>query len=302
MKAVACQKENLARFVELYNQISLEDPFTGQRSLTDFQRDYGQGFEHQVLLIKLDHTCIGFIFWSEQRGGVVSIEQLFLLPEYRQQGYEEELLSQLIHRYRDSGKKVIQSMLSAPNFHAGDCYRSLGFQESSQNVQMVATIVDLDRDVKPVFQEGLTVQLANREEWKQVREVFRGVALEDEKYQFRSWNDVKAGSHPAQGKGCFLLKNENQLLGFLILNIYPFSENGQIRKIGQIYELGIIPELRRQGLGKELLKAGWKWGIENEVEEFRMYLNGFHQSGVGFMDSLGFQVKRIVSSFKYNLV
>lgn len=300
MKAVVCQKENLARFVELYNQISLEDPFTGQRSLTDFHRDYGQGFEHQVLLVKLDYICIGFIFWSEQRG-VITIEQLFLLPEYRQQGYEEELLSQLIQLYRDSGKKAIQSMLSAPNVHAGDCYRSLGFQELSQNVQMIVAVDDLEMDVKLVLQDGLILQLAKREEWQNIQELFRMVALEEKNYQFRSWNDVKDGSYPAQGKGCFFLKNGNRPLGFLTLNIYPLYENGRIRKIGQIYELGITPELRNQGLGRELFKFGLRWGIENGVEEFMVYLNGLHQPAVGFMDSLGFQVERVVSSFKYYL-
>lgn len=99
------------------------------------------------------------------------------------------------------------------------------------------------------------------------------------------WAKYIAGKIGDPEAGVFICEEEGAIAGFTVVGI----ESDADRPFGVFYDIVIVPEFRKHGLGKALIEAGFRWFEEKGITDF--YL----ESGIGnhnahrFFERYGFK-------------
>ncbi len=123
-------------FTTFVNQLYKEDkrtPLSGkeyQKTLTEFDRSPNKG---RVYFIQQEDKTIGYIilvpFWANEYGGnIVSIDELFVIPDYRNQGIGTQVIEH-IQQKRYWNAVGLYLVTSPDNQAAQRLYQKLGFKQ-----------------------------------------------------------------------------------------------------------------------------------------------------------------------------
>ncbi len=122
-------------FTTFVNQLYKEDNRSAlsnkdcQKTLTEFDRSPNKG---RAFFIQQESKTIGYIllvpFWANEYGGnIVSIDELFVMPEHRNQGIGTQVI-EFIQQKRPWNAVGLYLVTSLDNHRAQKLYQKLGFK------------------------------------------------------------------------------------------------------------------------------------------------------------------------------
>lgn len=122
-------------FTTLVNRLYTEDHRSRrssndcQKTLTEFDRSPNKG---RVYFIQQENKVIGYLilvaFWANEYGGnIVAIDELFIMPEYRNQGIGTQVI-EFIQQKRPWNAVGLYLVTSPDNHRAQQLYQKLGFK------------------------------------------------------------------------------------------------------------------------------------------------------------------------------
>ena len=79
------------------------------------------------------------------------------------------------------------------------------------------------------------------------------------------------------------------VIGFGVGAIRLAPEYMEIKKVGFITHINIVPEKRRNGIGKKIVNELEAWFSENQVDSIELEVMANNKSGVPFWEFLGYQ-------------
>ncbi|HEY9721308.1 MAG TPA: GNAT family N-acetyltransferase [Oscillatoriaceae cyanobacterium] len=93
-------------------------------------------------------------------------------------------------------------------------------------------------------------------------------------------------------KGCFLLFDGPRLIGFTTILFDPERAAQTGEAVARIFEMGVLPEYRRRGLGYQLLLVGVRYARERGFQAIDLVTDSQNAPAVEMYEKLGFQDKR----------
>jgi ribosomal protein S18 acetylase RimI-like enzyme len=123
----------------------------------------------------------------------------------------------------------------------------------------------------------MLVRMATLEESERVAQLFHDLSLHHASYH--PLYHLKEDSYDlslayikgkiersTSGDGLVLVAEEEEIVGFLTCSIIDNCPNTEIRKMGHIGEVYVIPAYRRRGIAAAMMKEALKWMKERNVE------------------------------------
>lgn len=93
-------------------------------------------------------------------------------------------------------------------------------------------------------------------------------------------------------RGCFLLFEGEALVGFVTVLFNPERAEVTGKVVGRIFEMGVLPTLRRHGLGYVLLQVGLAYAAENGFVAVDLVTDAESDAGKQLYAKVGFEEKR----------
>ncbi len=106
----------------------------------------------------------------------------------------------------------------------------------------------------------------------------------------RPWNDATADFKRAvDGASSDILCLEQD--GNLVATVMVGDDGHR----GWVYYLGVLPDGRRQGLGRLLMVAAEKWLRERDAPKIQLMVRDDNEQAIGFYKALGYDVQPVVT-------
>ncbi len=106
----------------------------------------------------------------------------------------------------------------------------------------------------------------------------------------RPWNDATADFKRAvDGASSDILCLEQD--GNLVATVMVGDDGHR----GWVYYLGVLPDGRRQGLGRRLMAAAEKWLRERDAPKIQLMVRDDNEQAIGFYKALGYDVQPVVT-------
>jgi ribosomal protein S18 acetylase RimI-like enzyme len=131
------KKEDQSVMIDLMNKLQQEDPEelprNEEKTLKLFQRIQTHD-DVRIFTIKIENTVVGygilvFIFSVEFGGVYAEIDELYILPEYRNQGIGTQFIHYLEGQAKQLGCTASFLTVSGNNLRAQRLYEKLGYQK-----------------------------------------------------------------------------------------------------------------------------------------------------------------------------
>lgn len=106
----------------------------------------------------------------------------------------------------------------------------------------------------------------------------------------RPWNDpVKDFDRAlsADNAVIFLVEGKTQAIGTIMA-----GEDGHR---GWVYYLGVDPDARRGGLGRQLMQAAEDWILARNIPKSQLMVRTDNDDAIGFYKALGYDVQQVVT-------
>ncbi len=99
---------------------------------------------------------------------------------------------------------------------------------------------------------------------------------------------------------CFLLRNNQQYLGFIYLSLRTdYVEGASSSKVVYVEGIYIRPEFRKQGFGRLLIELGEDWGKQEGSIEYASDVELYNEASQKFHEKMGFkEINRTVHYLK----
>jgi aminoglycoside 6'-N-acetyltransferase I len=99
-------------------------------------------------------------------------------------------------------------------------------------------------------------------------------------------------------------KNENdtRIVGFAELNIRPYAEGCSTDRVGFLEGWFVVPDARRQGVGRALLVAAEEWARAQGCTEFASDTLVDNDVSAAAHQALGFEEVEVIRCFRKDLV
>jgi putative acetyltransferase len=275
------------------------------------------GYSRLSLVAEAEGRLVGHILFSDlpilTDGGTVpalSLAPMAVLPEYQKRGIGSALVRKGLEVCRGAGHRIVV-VLGHPDFYprfgfsarlAERLSSPFGRHEAWMALELVPGALDgvtgwvrypppfgAVIQVRPVFKP-------DRDEWVRMR-----TALWPDSSEAEHGSDVAAffttGALRWSGsllpwKVLVAERPAGSLCGFVEASIRPFAEDCTTRPVGYVEGWFVDPDMRRQGIGRKLVKAAEEWAathgckemasdalLENAVSHQAHKALGFEESG-----------------------
>lgn len=85
-------------------------------------------------------------------------------------------------------------------------------------------------------------------------------------------------------------KDGEKVVGFICLGVAEDKRKGyKVKKLGEVYNLGVEESYRKKGVGKLLMEKGEEYFEEKGCEAIDLNVFWFNQNALAFLESLGFE-------------
>jgi aminoglycoside 6'-N-acetyltransferase I len=94
------------------------------------------------------------------------------------------------------------------------------------------------------------------------------------------------------------VRAEGKLCGFAEVSVHPYDEDCDTRPVGYLEGWHVDPDLRQQGIGKELVGAAERWAITKGCVEMASDTSGDNAISRQAHTSLGYEEATVVVRFR----
>lgn len=251
----------------------------------------------RILVAEEDGRTLGFyhLYTDENQlaRGRVNLDAIHVHPDARGKGVGAALLDSACETAR--GWKAGYVSTAIPEGDAG----SLAFLQR-HGFEVVRTfykmrLSELNAAPEPQFPEGLTLRpYTPGQDEEAFVEVFNTAFAGH--WDFTPLTATEAAAwnrRPAfNPKGCFLLFDGQRLIGFTTILFDPERAAQTGEAVARIFEMGVLPEYRRRGLGYQLLLVGVRYARERGFQALDLVTDSQNGAAVELYQKLGFQEKR----------
>jgi len=215
---------------------------------------------------------IGYIGICEFGGGVLEVNGM-VHPMHRRSGVFKKLFSLVKDEwYKRESKKML--LLCANNSASGtEFINYTGANYKNSEYEMV-----LNKDFKEGFQvKNVVLRKATKED-------AREIAWQNSIYfniEFKEEDVLRAEEEESYSSYSYIAEVDNKIIGKVRLEI-----NGGI---GAVYGLGVLPEHRSKGYGREILMSAIEKLRESNVEEIILQVATKNKNALNLYKSCGFE-------------
>lgn len=129
-----------------------------------------------------------------------------------------------------------------------------------------------------------TIRPANPDDGDAVMTLWKACGLN------RPWNDDSADFRRAvEGASSDILCAEED--GKLTATVMVGDDGHR----GWVYYLGVLPDGRRQGLGRLMMEAAEKWLRERDAPKIQLMVRDDNEQAIGFYKAMGYEVQPVVT-------
>jgi mycothiol synthase len=237
----------------------------------------------------LDQTDAGFAFTYvlPSAAGAFAAIRVAVLPRARRRGVGSALLAASVAGLRrhapDCGELVLSAFIPSESAAGFAAYH--GFVP----VRRYWLMTRPGRDVPaPEWPEGIRLEGFDGGERGLARwvECFNRAWKEHDHPVLASVEDMRR--HLAGGSiradGMFLATRGEEAVGFVRNSLHATR--------GEIAVLGVVPQLRRHGLGRALLRHGVRWLLDRGVASVTLGVDGQNERAIALYREEGFEVTR----------
>jgi len=240
--------------------------------------------ERNEFLYYSDHRLVGYIGICSFGGNGIEVNGM-IHPDYRRQGIFTELFSFVKDEW---AARAYPDMLLLSDHNSAS---GLGFikhtgavHDHSEYEMYLNSNSKQEAKVKHVV-----LRKATNEDAKEIaRQNF--IYFEEEFDQEQEENVLLPEDEEQYGSLIFLAEAEGKIIGKVHLE--------KNEKTGGIYGLGVIPEHRRKGYGREILLMAINILLENDSENIMLQVATKNKSALNIYKSCGFEETSIMDYYK----
>lgn len=225
--------------------------------------------------------------------GRSNLDSIHVSPDARGAGVGTALVASIVETARGWGARYVSTAVP------GDQARSLGFLERL-GFQRVRTfdkmrLTELSPEPAPELPAGYTLRTFVRgQDEAAFVTVFNAAFQGTWDFTPVTPGEVAQWNHRPSfnPRGCFLLWEGDQLVGFTTVLFNPERAEQTGRVIGRVYEMGVLPSHRKHGLGYVLLRVSVRYAREQGFHGLDLVTDSQSEAGKQLYAKVGFQDKR----------
>lgn len=225
--------------------------------------------------------------------GRVNLDSIHVHPSARSEGAGSQLLESVIEVTREWKGRYISTAVPEDSPRSIQFLERHGFKQARVFFKM--RLSDLSRGLEPQFPSGLSLRTFLRgEDEAQFVDVFNRAFADHWDFTPITELDVAQWNRrPAfNSKGCFLLFDGDRLIGFTTVIYDPERAAQTGEAVARIFEMGILPEYRRRGLGFLLLQRAVAYARERGFKALDLVTDAENEASMQLYEKMGFQERR----------
>lgn len=230
---------------------------------------------------------------NQLRLGRVNLDSLHVHPAARNHGVGAALLASAVETARGWNGRYLSTAIPEESPRSVTFLERHGFTRVRQFYKM--RLSDLRPDADTHFPPGFHQRhfQPGTDEAAFVEVYNAAFADHWDFIPMADWEIAKWNRRPAfNPKGCFLLFDQDRLVGFttVMFDQDQARETGQA--VGRIFEMGVLPEYRRRGLGYTMLQAAIRYAQAQGFDALDLVTDVENEAGIQLYEKVGFQEKR----------
>lgn len=279
--------KNIERYIELNNELSLEDPYNLKVDKTKFLDDNGDKLLSGKLSIYIktyENKDIGFIEIFDNGQNTLFIEKIFLIKDLRNARRYKEILDFLIEIKND---RIIKFIGVNDKKALMEALREKSFKMEKEHVHMEKDLLDYEDSF--LFDETMTFGEIGNTKWifDFMKNCMKGsvfnYSLNEVDRLVKSKNDL-----------CLVFYKDNNPIGFITAFINEQRNAQQNKKVIYIEEIAINRMFRNKGFGKSAINHILNKGLEKGMDTGRLHVYRDNIKAYELYRKLGFkEVKSI---------
>src|SRR5262245_22891498 len=283
------------------------------------------GYVRVSLVAEVNSVVIGHILFSDlpilTEGGTVpalSLAPMAVLPEYQRQGIGSALVRNGLEACRAQGHRIVV-VLGHPDFYprfgfsakvAEPLSSPFGGREAWMALELVPGALGGVTGwvhYPPPFGAGVQVRPVykpDREEWVRMRTALwpdDGAGHGGDVATFFATGTFRWSESVLPWKVLVAERPAGGLCGFVEASIRPFAEDCTTRPVGYVEGWFVDPDMRRQGVGRKLVKAAEEWAAGRGCREMASDALLLNAAGHDAHKALGFDESARLVHFRKRL-
>jgi len=221
-------------------------------------------------------------------------------PDHRRQGLATKLLGHAIHRAKDLGVRVAHVNIPEDNVTAKSVLSKLGFR-------FIRRFLELRLDVSKVRWQDSSQCVVK---YRNLQPGEEGKLAQFQNYSFADtwgynpntveeivyWTNLSGSSLEDVVLAC----EDDKIIGYCWTGITCKREAVPGEKRGRIFMLGVDPDYRGRGIGKQVLLAGLSHLKSKDLQVVELSVDSENKAARALYRSIGFEIK--ISTFWYEKV
>ena len=256
--------------------------------------------EQDLFIVETAGNIVGYMDVLPEVGiGRVLLDCL-IHPDHRRRGLASKLLGHAIHRAKDLGVRVAHVNIPEDNVTAKSVLSKLGFR-------FIRRFLELRLDVSKVRWQDSSQCVVK---YRNLQPGEEGKLAQFQNYSFADtwgynpntveeivyWTNLSGSSLEDVVLAC----EDDKIIGYCWTGITCKREAVPGEKRGRIFMLGVDPDYRGRGIGKQVLLAGLSHLKSKDLQVVELSVDSENKAARALYRSIGFEIK--ISTFWYEKV
>jgi mycothiol synthase len=287
------------------NQAWVGDPEHIPATVEDIRKDEHSPWSKDVarFLAELDSRLVGGVITeidAKRTDRKAFMFGLGVVPEARRKGVATALARRAMEYLAGKGMEQVESPVLTLMPGGSELLTGLGFQPVRWFSRMWRSLDDVPPDksraIKLVLLDESDVGIAllvrlNNEAFKEHYN-YRPTTVEEMSYMLSRLRQDKVESK------AYVARVNGETAGFLAVGIDPREIEQRGRKVGWLYQLGVLKPFRGQGVATSLIIAGMNWLKSKGMAEAELNVDDTNPTrAIRLYERLGFTVARKIVHF-----